>query len=769
MNSYLGLVSEYAKVHKKKRRLTIICIAISVMLVVAVIGMADMSVKAQIKSRINESGNWHVRIMDISDDIATQIADRSGINISGWVGVMEDATYEGKTLHVLGGEQDISEQMNLVVSMGNYPVSEQEALLDESALSQFGISIGDTIEVQLSDGEHYRYTITGTYKDFSSLKQNDDHGLFLSIEGLHALNGTEAEEFYYLQFNSGVNISHEISDIKTEYGISDNQVETNNVLLGLMGQSRESSMMQLYLSAAILTILIIIAGTFMISSSFNMSLLERTQFFGLLRCLGATKRQIKRYIRAEGLRYCLVGVPIGLVSGCCIVYLAVFFLNVLNSQYLPEMPLQISWSGVLAGAISGFVTVMLASQSPAKKAASVSPQAAVTGNINNTNNRRIEKAADTRQLHVDTAMGFRHAFSNKKSMVFITGSFAISIILFLCFSILITFMNNALTPLQPYAADISIMGTGDTTLLDRSLLEEIKELPDASKVYGRMFLYDVPAAASQEDNKVTLISYDDPQFEWAEETLIAGNVENVKNGKGIFVCYSEDMNWSLGDIISLNISGEEVDVEIAGILSSMPFAAGDNEWLVICSEHTFTALTGITDYTIIDMQVKSDISEQVRSLLTSEMQMLDYIQSNAEVELIYNAMALFVYGFLIVISLVALINILNTVSASVSNRMNNYGVMRAVGMSNKQLKKMVTAEAAAYAISGSIVGCFCGLLLHRFFFGLMITSTWGEVWHPPFTVLAITIFAALITTCVAVIYPTRKIKEMSIVNVVNAG
>ena len=47
MKSYLGLVSEYAKVHRKKNRLTGICIAISVMLVTAIFGMADMSIKAQ--------------------------------------------------------------------------------------------------------------------------------------------------------------------------------------------------------------------------------------------------------------------------------------------------------------------------------------------------------------------------------------------------------------------------------------------------------------------------------------------------------------------------------------------------------------------------------------------------------------------------------------------------------------------------------------------------------------------------------------------------
>ena len=46
MRSYLDLVSEYAKVHKKKNRLTIICIAVSVMLVTAIFGMADMSLKS---------------------------------------------------------------------------------------------------------------------------------------------------------------------------------------------------------------------------------------------------------------------------------------------------------------------------------------------------------------------------------------------------------------------------------------------------------------------------------------------------------------------------------------------------------------------------------------------------------------------------------------------------------------------------------------------------------------------------------------------------
>lgn len=72
MNSYLCLVSEYAKVHKRKNRLTIICIAIAVMLVTAIFGMADMSMKAQMNETIRQFGNWHVILSDISDYTASK-------------------------------------------------------------------------------------------------------------------------------------------------------------------------------------------------------------------------------------------------------------------------------------------------------------------------------------------------------------------------------------------------------------------------------------------------------------------------------------------------------------------------------------------------------------------------------------------------------------------------------------------------------------------------------------------------------------------------
>jgi putative ABC transport system permease protein len=252
---------------------------------------------------------------------------------------------------------------------------------------------------------------------------------------------------------------------------------------------------------------------------------------------------------------------------------------------------------------------------------------------------------------------------------------------------------------------------------------------------------------------------------------VSGNIEDVLNGGGVLVDYgyAQENNWNIGDSITLTLDGTAHEVQVAGIVSDVPIDTASGEWIIICSENTFTALTGIIGYRVIDIQANSDISGQVRNLLTPDMKLLDLQQRNNEVQTGYYAMAVFVFGFLIVIAFVALINIVNTVGASVRGRMNNYGVMRAVGMSGKQLKKIITAEAAAYAVTGCIAGSVLGLLLHNLFFGLLITSNWGAIWQPPIAVLTVIILSALLTTFISVLFPAKKIEEMSIVNVVNAG
>lgn len=178
MKSYTDVVFLYMKHHKNKNRLTMICIVISVMLVTAIFSMADISLKAQKQEVINTYGNWHIILSDISEQTANEIKNRKDISVSGILGAGVVTEYQGKKLIVQSGSQEFAEQMNLTVQKGRYPSSETEALLDQQALKQFHISIGDFINVSFQNGQVRTYQITGTYYDFSTLKSKDEHGLF---------------------------------------------------------------------------------------------------------------------------------------------------------------------------------------------------------------------------------------------------------------------------------------------------------------------------------------------------------------------------------------------------------------------------------------------------------------------------------------------------------------------------------------------------------------------------------------------------------------
>lgn len=547
----------------------------------------------------------------------------------------------------------------------------------------------------------------------------------------------------------------------------ENQIYENVVLIGLMGQSSDSTMRSVYKTAVILFVLVAVAAIFMIASSFNMSILERTQYFGLLRCIGATKRQIKICILLEGLLYCVKAIPIGLLSGCIVLWIAVWALNVVNSQYIPVMSFQISMIGMFAGILIGILVVMIASSSPARNASKVSPQSAVTGNINQYKN--FKRTYTIKHIPIDITMGIHHAFSNKKNIVLVSGSFMISIILFLCFTIFITFMNSALKPLKPYAADLSIQSNELSATLPHSLKQQISSFSGVKKVYGRMFYDNVSAQYQNDYNTAVLISYDNPQFLWAADVLIEGNIDDVQYGNGVMVDYgyAQQFHWQIGDSITLNVNGITKNVMISALVSDVPFDVSNGEWILVCSENTFTNLTGISDYTIIDMQVNQNISEQIRHILTDDMKFLDKQQSNQEVKKSYFAMAVFVYGFLFVIALVAFINIINTVNTSISSKINQYGVMRAVGMSCKQIKNMIRAEALTYAVTGSILGTVLGLFLHCFLFKMLITPKWGQIWQPPLLITIFLVFIAVTTTLFAVIIPSQKIEKISIVNMIS--
>ena len=430
----------------------------------------------------------------------------------------------------------------------------------------------------------------------------------------------------------------------------------------------------------------------------------------------------------------------------------------------------ISYPSIAAGIVVGLLTVLLAARSPAKKASKVSPLSAVSGNANDL--QPVKKAANTKFFKIDTSLGIHHAKASQKNFILMVGSFSVSIILFLSFSVTVDFMNHALTPLQPWTADLSVSSPENTCSVKSDFVKELQQNPDVKNVYGRMFAYNVPVIVNGEEKMVDLISYEDMQFSWAKDYVLSGNLEKAQSGNNTaFIVYETQNDIKVGNTITLNLNGNQADIEIVGMLSDCPFNKRTEVSKLICSEDTFRKLTGEMDYTIIDIQLsekatESDVND-IHRLAGSQYIFSDERMGNSNIRGAYYCFGIFIYGFLILIALITLFNIINSIAMSVAAKMKQYGAFRAIGLSDRQLAKMIAAEAFTYAVTGTICGSILGIACNKILFGKLITYQWGDVWTVPFVEFGVIIAVVTIAVILAVRAPIKKMTRTSIVDTIS--
>ena len=770
MKSYLGLIPQYERVHRKNNRISILCIMLSVCLVMAIFSMADMAMRSQKNYFIKTGGEYHAALRDVDEETAQLVSARVDVALSGWVYQGSTGMLSGKTVSFVGADEKTMESLTeMDMTDGVYPSLPDEALLNESAMEQLGLSIGDNMTVTVPDGSQKQYRITGTLADMGSMLKADICGMALSEDGFLAIADENAADgtTYRIQFKDGAHIQEAIKEIKAQFGLSDGQISENTALLGLMGQSESNIMQALYLIAAILVFLVLIAGTVMISASFNTNVLERTQFYGLLRCLGASRKQVKHFVILQGLRQSAKGVPIGLLAGQIVTWAACLLLRSISGDRFSEVPLfEFSIVGILAGVVVGFLIVLLASLSPAKKASRVSPVTAISGSSQLTENKR---AANTKLFHVETGMGVFHALSGKKNLFLMTCSFAISIMLFLSFQVMVVFLDQGMPALAPWAGDVSVTAAAG---LEPSVIKEIAGMEGVKRAFGRMEYSGLSVSSDTESGTATLVSYEENQFKWAEEELNDGDTKSVQGGTGdVLVTYRDGMQWKVGDTVTLHTPLGEKQVRIAGILSSTNASSeAGSLGYIICSEQLFTESIGMAGYTAVDIQLAGDGSDEtvsaIRSLIPPDSSIADKRLSNSESQSSYYIGAVFIYGFLLIIALITVFNIFNSMNASVAARTRQYGVMRSIGMGAGQLYKMIAVEAVTYAVLGCVTGCVLGLPLNKMMFQFLIAGKWGTSWQLPAVSLLLIVVLCFGSAALAIRRPIKKIGKLSIVDTI---
>lgn len=542
----------------------------------------------------------------------------------------------------------------------------------------------------------------------------------------------------------------------------------SQALQSLLGSTMAQT---LFGAAAALFLLILLAGVLMISSSMNSTVAQRTKFFGMMRCIGMSRQQIIRFVRLEALNWCKTAVPIGVLLGVAATWGLCGALRFLVGEEFSDMPLfGVSIIGIICGILLGVITVLLAAQSPAKRAAKVSPVMAVSGN--SATAKHTSHVPHARFPKVETALGIHHAVSGKKNLFLMTSSFALSIILFLSFSVMIDLVGYIM-PQSSNTADINIASSDGSNSIDPVLLDQISGMAGVKRIFGRRSSLGVPAGVNSGSSAIDVISYDDFDLECLvkDHQLRKGSdlAKVYGDSRSVLAVWDAQTPVTIGD--QIQVAGETL--EIAGLLKYNPFSEdGSTHGTVtlITSGETFARLTGVSEYSLVMVQTTSDATDEnveaIHNTVGNSYTFCD--QRDQRTTSTYMAFLLFVYGFLAIITAVTVLNIMNSISMSVSARIKQYGAMRAVGMDTHQMTKMIAAEAATYALSGCVVGCVVGLLLSKLLYDNLITTHFAyAVWTFPIVPLAVILLFVLAAAIAAVHTPAKRIRNMAVTDTIN--
>ena len=772
MKSYLDLIPRSAKVHRKQNLLTLICIILAVFLVTVIFSITDVWLTSEKEASIKKHGNYHIILNDVSEDTAELIRQRDGVTASSQYGninndAAEDYYINGKKAVLFGAEKSyVSDIRNFPID-GDYPQSEREIMLSTAAKDLCGLNIGDSVTIN-TPADDFSYTISGFCDD--SVETKDRSGTIYAYMNMETfttvsnINGKTYNPQYYIQFGKSTKLKKTIAEIKEQYNLSDTNVEENLRILGISGQSTKQQMTGLYPTTAAMFIFILIAGVLMISSCMNSNVAQRTKFFGMLRCIGASKKQIIRFVRLEALNWCKTAIPIGCALGTLVTWILCEILRYLIGGEFSEITFKFSIIGVVCGVAVGFIMVLLAAHSPAKRAAKVSPVAAVLGNTDEA--KGISHAANTRLFKVETALCINHATLSKKNFVLMTLSFAFTILLFFSFFAVLDFVHALVPTSEDLTSDFAVTSANFANDLDRSMKSQMEQIEGVDKVFSNSFALGTSAEINGTKINIDLMSYDTYLLEWGNKTLIAGDISKVYgNSHYALASFNSESRLNIGDKIKI---GDD-ELEIAAVSSQS--IMGGSKPIVCCYEETFTRITGEENYTLLNVMFNKDATDQtVKELefIVGDNEFVDRREENKSINSSFWVFHIAAYGFLAIIALITIFNIMNSISMSVSARIKQYGAMRAVGMSINQLIKMIAAEAITYAVCELVLGCASGLYMHYLITKKLIIEHFGGIWHIPINPIVI-ILMIIILSCIAAIYaPSKRIKRMAITDTIQA-
>lgn len=645
-----------------------------------------------------------------------------------------------------------------------------------------------------------------------------------AIVGLDPSLGEKGDYNAFFTLSDEKDAEEKIQGIAKDVGVPKENIFYNERLLRLYGESLNDSLNGSTMALLLFIVGLIVVSTIaVIYNSFHISVLERITQFGILRSVGATPKQIRGIVLKEAGILSVIGIPIGLASGILAMKMVFYVISILQGEIpiIDYMEVTISPMVLLIGAGVGGMTVFLSAIGPARKAGKVSPLEAVrnTGDIKLESFKKAKNSKLTEKiLGIEGSIAHKNLGRNKKRFMITVFSMIISIVLFITFSFFSDLLFQSGMVGSEDGKDFTLYVSTNPEDANK-ITKELEALEDVQKVYKEQTINgEVPLEEEKltkllletnnmeydkkEKNKyivsnVAITAIGDDDFKELQSLLSSGtiDVEKMNKEKGVLVInntyvYNQSgkrslirgFNVQVGDSLPFTSYGSQVskknadydNLHVLGVLEKgiLSFKYNQNASLqVVTTEKVFQEIKGEDSQFYMQLHVektKDGSIENIRSYLKKNVadragiSYIDYAEHAQENRTMATIMSIFLYGFVTLIALISAINIINTISTNIILRTKEIAMMKAVGMSQRGIKKMIAYEALFYGVYAAMIGGFIGTGLTYILFHIMLGITEIQ-WYIPWINIAIACGGATLIALLSGIYPLRRINKNIIV------
>lgn len=572
----------------------------------------------------------------------------------------------------------------------------------------------------------------------------------------------------------------------------------NGYLISLESMSlNDGTMKVLYMLATIVIIIIIVSSIFCIKNSFDISITEKTKQYGMFRSIGATSKQIKKNVLYEAFILGIIGIPLGILSGLFASWILIKVCNYYLYGTLNGITLVFSTSfiAILISILLGSITIYFSALKSARRASKLSPMVA----IRNSEDIKIKSKKLRTPKYIKSLFGvggvisYKNLKRNKKKYRTTVISIVVSVSVFIG---LYYFMNMAFSTLNLEVgksdANIQLI-IGDNSKDKENNLNKIEQISNLDNIerisFQKRLLGEIidKTLYTKEFNKlagtngtmISIFAIGDSEYRTYVKSL-GLNYSDVKN-TGILInnsfVYDEDskknieisvLNIKKNDKVDIKINNITHQIKISEVTKERPFGFSNtySSGFIIVSDEYLKELDSNFNYGWI--LIRSNNADLLQSNIEKILGDIDYNLDNIDknyriVKGVYTLMAIFLYGFITVITLIGITNIFNTITTNINLRRGEFAILKSVGMTSHEFDRLINLETVFYSLKSLLIGIPLGVGISYLIYIAFSEGSREFQYEFPFGGVFISILAVFILVFIIMNYSLKKVNNQNII------